>query len=239
MSTDARQGSTDRRGALFVVATPIGNLGDMSHRAVETLREVELILCEDTRQTRKLLDHYGVRTPTMAYHDHNEARKTPELVERLTNGAQIALVSDAGTPTISDPGYRLLNALRSTDVAVVPIPGASAVTALLSVSGLPTDRFLFEGFLPVKKGKRQRRLDELAVEKGTIVLFESPHRIARTLAECLDVWGDRPACIGRELTKKFEEIRRGHLSELCEWAGQRTLKGEITLAVSGASAASE
>ncbi|GAB4320098.1 MAG: hypothetical protein Kow0074_10140 [Candidatus Zixiibacteriota bacterium] len=195
-----------------------------------------MILCEDTRQTRKLLDHYGVRTPTMAYHDHNEARKTPELVERLIAGAQIALVSDAGTPTISDPGYRLLHALRSTDVMVVPIPGASAVTALLSVSGLPTDRFLFEGFLPVKKGKRQRRLEELAAERATIVLFESPYRIARTLIECLDAWGDRPACAGRELTKKFEEIRRGTLSELCEWAGTKTMKGEITLAVAGCSA---
>lgn len=233
MSTPAPPDRTP--GSLYVLATPIGNLGDISYRAIKTLQDADLILCEDTRQTRKLLDHYGIHAPTMSYHDHNEARKTPEIVERLMQGANIALVSDAGTPTISDPGYRLLNALRDTDLSVIPIPGASAVTALLSVSGLPTDRFVFEGFLPVKKGKRQRRLEELAVDEKTIVFFESPHRIARTLGECLAVMGNRPACVGRELTKKFEEIQRGTLEELSQWAQQKTIKGEITLAIGGRS----
>ncbi|MBD3298084.1 MAG: 16S rRNA (cytidine(1402)-2'-O)-methyltransferase [candidate division Zixibacteria bacterium] len=222
-------------GSLYVLATPIGNLGDISHRAIETLRNANLILCEDTRQTRKLLDHYGISVPTMSYHDHNEARKTPEIVERLTQGATIALVSDAGTPTISDPGYRLLNALRDTDISVIPIPGASAVTALLSVSGLPTDRFVFEGFLPVKKGKRRRRLEELATDERTMILFESPYRIARTLSECLAAMGNRPACVGRELTKTFEEIQRGTLEQLGQWAEKKTIKGEITVAIGGRS----
>ncbi len=222
-------------GNLYVLATPIGNLGDISHRAIETLHHADLILCEDTRQTRKLLDRYGINTSTMSYHDHNEARKTPEIIQRLMQGANIALVSDAGTPTIADPGYRLLNALRETDVSVSPIPGASAVTALLSVSGLPTDRFVFEGFLPVKKGKRQRRLEGLAADQRTIIFFESPHRIARTLSECLTAMGNRPACVGRELTKKFEEIQRGTLEELGQWAERKTIKGEITLAIGGRS----
>lgn len=220
-------------GTLYVVATPIGNLADISPRALSVLRDVELVLCEDTRHTRKLLDHYAINARVEAYHEHNERQKTPSLVERLQSGAQIALVSDAGTPAISDPGYPLLEALRHTAVSVVPIPGPSALTAILSVSGLPTDRFVFEGFLPVKSGKRQRRLGELAAEERTIVLFESPYRIARTLSECLTAWGDRQCCLGRELTKKFEEIRRGSLSELCAWADKRAFKGEIVLAVAG------
>ena len=220
-------------GTLFVVATPIGNMDDLTLRALATLQSVDVILCEDTRHTRALLARHGITVATESYHEHNEVQKTPGIVERLVDGVSMALVSDAGTPTISDPGYRLLNALRETVVAVVPIPGASSVTTLLSVSGLPTDRFVFEGFLPVKKGKRQRRLDELASEPRTIVLFESPHRIARTLAECLATWGDRPACLGRELTKKFEEIRRAPLSELSAHFEGRSVKGEITLAIGG------
>lgn len=220
-------------GVLYVVATPIGNLEDISQRALNVLRSVDLILCEDTRHTRKLLSHYAISARVEAYHEHNERQRTPALVARLQAGAQVALVSDAGTPTISDPGYRLLEALSHTEVAVVPIPGPSAVTALISVSGLPTDRFVFEGFLPVKSGKRHQRLTQLASEERTIVLFESPYRIARTLSECLEVWGDRRCCLGRELTKKFEEVRRDSLSGLCAWANGRTFKGEIVLAVAG------
>lgn len=220
-------------GTLYVVATPIGNLEDISPRAVNVLRGVDLILCEDTRHTRKLLAHYAINARVEAYHEHNERQRTPSLVARLQAGARIALVSDAGTPTISDPGYPLLEALTHTQVSVVPIPGPSAVTAILSVSGLPTDRFVFEGFLPVKSGKRLKRLTELASEERTIVLFESPYRIARTLSACLDAWGDRRCCLGRELTKKFEEVRRDSLSALCAWAGPRTFKGEIVLAVAG------
>ncbi len=220
-------------GVLYVVATPIGNLGDISARALEVLRKVDLILCEDTRHTRKLLSHYDINARVEAYHDHNERQKTPSLVSRIQSGARVALVSDAGTPTISDPGYSLIAALSQTEISIVPIPGPSSVTALLSVSGLPTDRFVFEGFLPVKSGKRSRRLQELAVEDRTIVLFESPYRIARTLAECYGAWGNRRACLGRELTKKFEEIRRDSLQGLCAWSEGRSFKGEIVLAVAG------
>lgn len=223
----------DAVGVLYVVATPIGNLGDISARALEILRTVDLILCEDTRHTRKLLSHYAVNARVEAYHDHNERQKTPSLVNRIRAGLRVALVSDAGTPVISDPGYSLIEALSQTEISIVPIPGPSSVTALLSVSGLPTDRFVFEGFLPVKSGKRIRRLEELAGEDRTIVLFESPYRIARTLTECYTAWGNRRACLGRELTKKFEEIRRDSLQGLCTWSGGRTFKGEIILAVAG------
>ncbi len=232
-ASPANEGADSARGVLYVVATPIGNLGDISQRALDVLRSVDLILCEDTRHTHKLLSHYAISARVESYHEHNERQKTPSLVERIRAGAQVALVSDAGTPTISDPGYPLLEALSHTEITVVPIPGPSAVTALLSVSGLPTDRFVFEGFLPVKSGKRLRRLSELATEERTIVLFESPYRIARTLGECHSAWGDRRSCLGRELTKRFEEIRRGSLAELCEWAQGHTFKGEIVLAVAG------
>ena len=220
-------------GVLYVVATPIGNLGDISSRALETLRAADLVLCEDTRRTRKLLTHHGIETHTASFHEHNEEKKVPSILAQLSDGARIALVSDAGTPTISDPGYRLINALAQTEIPVIPIPGPSAVTALLSVSGLPTDRFVFEGFLPVKSGKRMRRLEELADEPRTIVFFESPFRVARTLAECAEALGERRACLGRELTKEFEEIRRGTLAELAQWADGRKVKGEIVLAVAG------
>ena len=221
-------------GVLYVIATPIGNLGDVSSRALDTLRSVELVLCEDTRRTHKLLTHHGIETRTTSLHEHNEEKKVPAILEQLKAGARIALVSDAGTPTISDPGYRLISALAATEIPIVPIPGPSAVTALLSVSGLPTDRFVFEGFLPVKSGKRRSHLEVLAAEPRTIVLFESPFRIARTLAECSEFFGDRRCCFGRELTKHFEEIRYGTLAELSQWAEGRKFKGEIVLAIAGA-----
>jgi len=234
MTTPSHDSTAPAHGTLYVVATPIGNLADLSPRAAEVLRRVSLILCEDTRHTRSLLVHHGIGTATSSYHEHNGRQKAPQIIERLDAGAEIALVSDAGTPTVSDPGYRLLNAVRGRDVTVVPIPGPSAVTAILSVCGLPTDRFVFEGFLPPKKGKRQRRLTELAGEWRTIVLFESPLRLARNLAECLGAWGDRDCCLGRELTKRFEEVKYGTLGELVAWAQGRSLKGEITIAVGGA-----
>ena len=234
MSRRHSEGTSVSEGAvLFVVATPIGNLGDVSPRALDVLRSVDLILCEDTRRTRKLLMHYGIEAQTTSFHEHNEEKKTPAIVEQLQTGSRIALVSDAGTPTISDPGYRLINAVVAGNIPIVPIPGPSAVTALLSVSGLPTDRFTFEGFLPVKSGKRRRRLEELASDPRTIVFFESPYRIARTLSECLEALGDRRSCLGRELTKEFEEIRHGSLTELSQWAADRTFKGEIVLAIAG------
>jgi 16S rRNA (cytidine1402-2'-O)-methyltransferase len=227
-------------GRLYVVATPIGNLDDISHRAIDVLRRVGLILCEDTRRTRILLAHYDIRNRCESFHEHSERAKTPEAVARLVAGAEMAIVSDGGTPLISDPGYRLVTACRAAGIEVIPIPGPSAVTAILSVAGLPTDRFVFEGFLPPKGAKRARRIAELAVEARTIVLFESPHRIARALDELAEAWGnERRCCLGRELTKKFEEIRRGTLAELAEWSSGRTLKGEITLAVSGATTRKE
>lgn len=233
----SRRASREREpidgGVLYVIATPIGNLGDVSARALETLRTVDLVLCEDTRRTHKLLSHHGIETRTTSFHEHNEEKKVPSIIEQLNAGSSIALVSDAGTPTISDPGYRLISALAQTEIPIIPIPGPSAVTALLSVSGLPTDRFVFEGFLPVKSGKRRRRLEELAGEPRTIVLFESPFRIARTLAECFEVLSDRRCCFGRELTKEFEEIRHGTLAELSQWSEGRTFKGEIVLAIAG------
>lgn len=222
-------------GRLYVVATPIGNLEDISRRALDVLRTVDLIFCEDTRRTRVLLAHYDIRNRCESFHEHSEGAKTPAAVARLAAGAQVAIVSDGGTPLISDPGYRLVTACREAGIAVIPIPGPSAVTAILSVAGLPTDRFVFEGFLPPKGAKRARRIAELAAESRTVVIFESPHRIARALGELAAACGDeRRCCLGRELTKKFEEIRRGTLAELSAWAGARTLKGEITLVLSGA-----
>jgi 16S rRNA (cytidine1402-2'-O)-methyltransferase len=220
--------------ALYIVATPIGNLSDITHRAIETLRTVNVIVCEDTRRTRTLLSHYGITGSLLSLHQHNERARAETVIARLQAGESVAYVTDAGTPSISDPGYRLVDSVSAAGLNIIPIPGASSVTALLSVSGMPADRFIFEGFLPTKKGQRERRLAELAHETRTIVFFESPFRIARTLEEMSSAWGARPACLGRELTKKFEEIRRGSLAELALWARSKTLRGEIVLAVAGA-----
>jgi len=226
--------TADSGGVLYVVATPIGHLDDVTRRALEILGAVDLILCEDTRRTRILLRHYDITGHCESFHDHNERRKTPTVIAALEAGRKIALVTDAGTPLVSDPGYRLVNGCVDCGIPVVPIPGASAVTALLSVAGLPTDRFYFEGFLPPRGAKRTRRIDALAGMPCTIVLFESPYRLERTLDALREGWGDRRGCMGRELTKKFEEIRRGTLSELAAWAHGRTIRGEITLAIEGA-----
>ncbi len=220
-------------GTLYVVATPIGNLEDLSERALRTLREVDVIAAEDTRRTGKLLQHFGISKPLTSYHDASERRKAPELVRQLEEGRSIALVSDAGTPLLSDPGYRLVRAALDAGIAVVPIPGASAVTALLSVSGLAVDRFVFEGFLPPKEGKRRKRLEALKDEPRTILLYESPHHIARTLVEVEEVLGDREIALGRELTKVFEEVLRGRVSEVrAAMAGRE--RGEYTIAIAGA-----
>lgn len=222
-----------RRGVLYIVATPIGNLSDITHRAVETLTSVDLILCEDTRRTRTLLQRYGINGRLLSVREHNERSRAAEMIVRLAEGASLAYVSDAGTPGISDPGARLVDSVANAGFDIIPIPGPSSATALLSVSGFPADRFVFEGFLPTKSGQRARRLAELADEPRTLVFFESPHRIGRTLTELHVAWGERRACVGRELTKKFEEIRRGVLSDLAAWAESKTMKGEIVLAVSG------
>jgi 16S rRNA (cytidine1402-2'-O)-methyltransferase len=200
---------------LYVVATPIGNLEDITYRAVRVLSEVDLIAAEDTRHSRVLLSHYGITTAMQAFHEHNEAQLEGKMLERLSQGQSIALVSDAGTPLLSDPGYRLVRAAREAGLPVFVVPGPSAVTAALSVAGLPTDRFAFEGFLPVKSAARKKRLEALGPETRTLVFFESSHRIEATLADMQQVFGEqRQAAVCRELTKKFETVLRGTMSEL-------------------------
>lgn len=226
-------GVADVAGVLYVVATPIGNLEDITLRALRTLKEVDLIAAEDTRRTRKLLTHYGIVTPLTSYYDQIEAEKAQALVAQLRAGKNIALVSDAGTPGISDPGYRLITGAWEAGIAIVPIPGASTLTALLSVGGLPTDRFVFEGFLPAKSGQRQKALERLRHEERTLVFFESPHRLLDTLADLEELLGDRRVVIGRELTKVFEELRRGQVSEVRCALLEREVKGEVALLVAG------
>lgn len=218
--------------ALYLVATPIGNLADITIRALETLASADILACEDTRVTRVLLDRYGIRQRPTPYHEHNAAEAGPRLITALVEGKSVALVSDAGTPLVSDPGYRLVERALEAGVRVVPIPGASAVLAALTVSGLPTDAFLFAGFLPAKAGQRRARLDELRTVPATLVFFESPHRLADALAQMGSVLGQRRAVVARELTKAFEESRRGTLVELAEhYAAAPTPKGEIVICV--------
>jgi 16S rRNA (cytidine1402-2'-O)-methyltransferase len=225
--------ASERRspGRLFVVATPIGNLGDASPRSAEVLKAVDAIAAEDTRRTRKLLSYLGVTGSMVAYHDHNEERATARILELLLGGSDVALVTDAGTPLVADPGYRLVSECAERGIEVVAVPGPSAVTAALSIAGLPTQPFHFAGYLPRRSGARLRRLEELAVQRCTLVFYESPHRIVATLRDMLEALGDRPAVIARELTKVHEEVLRGSLSELIRIAEERTLRGEIVVLV--------
>ena len=219
-------------GRLYVVATPIGNLEDMTYRAVRVLREAGLIACEDTRQTRKLLDHYGIQKPTVSYHEHNEAERAAELAERLAAGEVIALVSDAGVPLVSDPGYRLVRAAIEMGITVEPIPGPSAALAALSASGLPTDAFHFGGFLPAKSGQRLHALQKLCEEQATLIFFEAPHRIVETLEAVEQALGPRPVVVARELTKVHEEFLRGTPAEVrAQLLSRDAVKGEITLLI--------
>ena len=220
-------------GVLYIVATPIGNLEDITLRALRILKEVHLIAAEDTRHTRTLLDRYGVARPVTSYHEHNEKTKARALVERLKRGQSIALVSDAGTPLLSDPGYRLVREAIKAAIPVVPLPGPSAMTALLSVSGLATDRFVFEGFLPARRRERRERLGALREEKRTMVFYEAPHRLKESLGDLLEILGDREAVMGREITKIHEEFLRGRLSEMRARVESEKPRGEITLAVGG------
>ena len=225
------------KGVLFIVATPLGNLGDMTPRAVETLAQVQVIAAEDTRHSLPLLRHFGIVTPCIALHDHNERERSAELIIRLQAGENIALISDAGTPLISDPGYHLVRAAREQGVRVVPIPGPSALIAALSVSGLPTDRFIFEGFLPAKSAARQQRLEALRIEARTMIFFESGHRITESLNDMAHVLGlDRLGVVARELTKIFETIQSDTLGGLCLWvqADPHQQKGEFVVLVQGA-----
>jgi 16S rRNA (cytidine1402-2'-O)-methyltransferase len=219
-------------GTLFVVATPIGNLEDITLRALHVLKEAALIACEDTRQSGKLLSHFGITTATISYHEHNEAARGADLVERLLSGADVALITDAGTPLVSDPGYRLVNAAIAAGVTVVPIPGASAALSALAAAGLATDEFRFCGFLPPKSGQRRKALEELLEESCTLVFYEAPHRILDTLEDIEAVYGARPVVVARELTKLHEEFLRGTAAEVRgTLAGRPSVKGEITLLV--------
>ena len=222
-------------GRLFVVATPIGNLADITLRAIRVLGDVDVIAAEDTRTTRKLLSHHAIRTPLVSYHEHNETVRTPELLARIEAGESVALVSEAGTPSISDPGYRLVEACIAAGVAVEPVPGPSALLAAVVVSGLPSDAFVFDGFLPRRATERRKRLADLADERRTLVVFEAPHRLDATLTDMVTVLGgDRRAALCRELTKLHEEVRRSTLADLASSVRTAPVKGEIVLVVEGA-----
>ena len=226
-------------GSLYIVATPIGNLEDITLRALRVLKEVDLIAAEDTRRSRILLNHYGIVTPLTSYHEHNEKTKARQLVGRLTHGNNLALVSDAGTPVISDPGYRLVVEALRGGIRVFPIPGACALTAVLSAGGLPTDRFVFEGFLPAKRKERRERLRTLSGEGRTLTFYEAPHRLIETLNDLIEILGDREIVVAREVSKIHEEFLRGRLNEVAEQIRNREIRGELTLLVSGSQEQSE
>jgi len=224
-------------GTLYVVATPIGNLADMVPRAIETLQTVALIAAEDTRHSSRLLAHFDIKTPTVAYHDHSDEHRTEQLITRLLNGEHIALISDAGTPLVSDPGYRLVRKAREQGIQVVPIPGACAMVAALSAAGLPSDRFAFEGFLPAKQVARTAHLEALAHDTRTLIFYEAPHRILETLQDMLVVFGaGREVVVAREITKTFETIQGGELATIVDWVtgDSNQQRGEIVLMVHGA-----
>jgi 16S rRNA (cytidine1402-2'-O)-methyltransferase len=225
------QQSSGHQACLYLVATPIGNLEDITLRALRILTEVDQIACEDTRHTQKLLQHYNIQKPLVSYHEHNELTRAPELVVAMEQGAQIALVSDAGVPLVSDPGYRLVTLSLRHHVPVIPIPGPSALLAALSASGLPNEEFLFAGFLPARSGERRRALERLRIEDRTIIFYEAPHRIEETLIDAHEILGDRPACLAREVTKIHEEFRRGSLAELAASLTEKPARGEITLLI--------
>ena len=229
--TENANTEVSRQGCLYLVATPIGNLEDITLRALRILKEVDQIACEDTRHSLKLLNHYDIRKPLISYHEHNEMTRAPELVLAMENGASIALVSDAGMPLVSDPGHRLVTLAIRHRIPVVPIPGPAALLAALSASGLPSEEFLFVGFLPARSGERRRALEHLRIEERTMIFYEAPHRIADTVADALAILGNRPACLAREVTKLHEEFRRGKLFDLVQSLGDRPAKGEITLLI--------
>ena len=221
-----------KRGTLYVVATPIGNLEDITYRAVRVLREADLIACEDTRHTAKLLHHYGIDKPTVSYHEHNEVTRAEELVAKLEQGLNVAQVSDAGMPGISDPGYRVIKLAIERGVQVVPVPGPSALIAALAAGGLPTDSFQFLGFLPAKRGQRRTMLEALRNAQNTIVAYEAPHRIAETMQDIVEMLGpERPVVLARELTKMHEEFIRGTAAQVLARVQEHELKGEITLLI--------
>jgi 16S rRNA (cytidine1402-2'-O)-methyltransferase len=218
-------------GCLYIVATPIGNLEDITLRALRVLKEADVIACEDTRQTMKLLSHFDISKRLVSYHEHNEITRAPEIVIELEQGAKVALVSDAGTPAISDPGFRLVSLCLRHGIAVVPVPGASAFVAALAASGMPIEEFTFVGFLPARQTARRKALRPLANEPRTVALYEAPHRLLDTLEDALEILGNRPAVIAREVTKAFEEFQRGHIEDLVAAVRKKPPRGEITLLI--------
>jgi len=218
-------------GTLYIVSTPIGNLADMTLRAIEVLKSVNLIAAEDTRHTRILLDRYGIKTPTTSYFEYNKLQKSDYLLKTLKDGSSVALVSDAGTPGISDPGYKIIRMCIDNSIPVVPIPGPSALLAALTISGKPTDKFTFEGFLSNKTAKRKNQLKKLRLEERTVILYESPHRITKLLQDILETYGDIEIVLARELTKKFEEVKRKNVSALAEEFGSLKPRGEFIVII--------
>ena len=218
-------------GILYLVATPIGNLADISKRALDVLRDADIIACEDTRHTGKLLSHYGITGRLVSYHEHNESERAAELISELQKGSSIAVVSDAGTPGINDPSFRIVEAARAAGIRVVPIPGPAAFVTAVVASGLPTDSLFFGGFLPSRKGERRRRLSEVSAVPATLIFYETPHRLAASLADCLAVLGDRRAAVAREITKLHEEIVDGTISFLIEHFSSANLRGEFVLII--------
>jgi 16S rRNA (cytidine1402-2'-O)-methyltransferase len=225
-------GSSELQGVLYLVSTPIGNMEDITLRALRILSEVDIIAAEDTRHSGRLLKHHGLSNRLVSYHDHNKRRIAPKLISQIQNGYSIALISDAGTPGISDPAFVLVREAVQSGIKVIPVPGPTAFIAGLTISGLPTDRFVFEGFLPVKKGRR-KKLQQIATEARTIILYESPHRLMRTLEDLKNELGDRKIALCRELTKKFEEVIRGSISEVEAYFKVHKVLGEIILVIHG------
>ena len=219
-----------KKGTLFIVSTPIGNLADITFRAVETLKTVSFIAAEDTRRTRKLLNHFDIKTKLISYYEHNRFARIPQILQHLESGKDVAVVTDAGTPGVSDPAYKLIRSVIQVDVKVEPIPGPSAFLTALVASGLPTDRFLFVGFLPPKKGRR-KKLSDLASHEATLILYENPKRVVKTLSDIATFLGDRPAVVCRELTKIHEEIIRGTISELLSYFSQESPRGECVIMI--------
>lgn len=228
------EASSGNKGKLYIVGTPIGNLEDMTYRAIRTLKEADLIAAEDTRQTRKLLTHFDIHTRLVSYHEHNKTASGPELIRLMQEGSSIALVSDAGMPAISDPGADLVREAVENSIPVIPVPGANAALSALVMSGLPTDGFLFAGFLPRDKKSAAKRLEQLAGSRETVILYESPHRLRKTLELLLHHWGDRRIAVTRELTKKHEEAIRGTISEAIAWFGEHDPLGEFCIVAEGA-----
>ena len=236
-SPDAPAEHPAAHGTLWLAATPIGNLEDITLRTLRILREARWVACEDTRRTAKLLQHHGITAHTISYHEHNERQRVPQLVAALERGESVVLVTDAGTPLISDPGFRLVRAAVEHHIRVVPLPGPSAVLAALAASGLPSNEFLFAGFLPARRAERRRALERLRAEPRTVVLFEAPHRLAASLADAAEILGPRNAAVGRKLTKLYEQFSRGTLAELAELFAAAPVRGEITLVIGPAGAA--